>query len=76
MNTVRTVHIDVTRWSEHHGVSLCSSMMAMRRRIGVMVGLDFDDRSSDVIDQQGRSDQVRCNLMHAAGKKALESIAR
>ena len=41
-----------------------------------MVGLDFDDRSSDVIDEQGRSDQVRCNLMNAAGKKALESIAR
>ena len=34
----------------------------MRGRLGVMIGLDFDDDAADAVEQQGRADQVGRDL--------------
>ena len=47
---------------------------AVRRRIGVVIGLDLDDPAADVIDQQRRPDQVGRNVVDAAGEeRAMEA---
>ena len=49
----------------------------MRRRIGVMIGLDLDDDAADAVDQQRRADQVGRHLVHAAGEelRAFSGVA-
>ena len=42
---------------------------AVRRRIGLVIGLDLDDAAADAVDQQRGSDQVGRDLMHAAVEK-------
>ena len=41
----------------------------MRRRLGVMVGLDLDNDAADAVDQKRRADQVGRDLVHATVKK-------
>jgi hypothetical protein len=49
----------------------------MRRRIGVMVGLDLDDEAADPVHQERGADQVGRDLMHAAREKGtLERLAQ
>src|SRR6266852_2957023 len=49
----------------------------MRRRIGVMVGLDLDDEAADPVHQERDANQVGRDLMHAAREKAtLERFAQ
>ena len=49
---------------------------AVRRRIGVVIGLDLDDPAADAVDQQRRPDQVGRHLVDAAGEeRAAESDA-
>ena len=46
----------------------------MRRRVGVVIGLDLDDPAADAVDQQRRADQFGRDLMDAAGEeRALEA---
>jgi hypothetical protein len=41
----------------------------MRRRIGVVIGLDLDNPAADPVNHNNRADQVGRDLMHAAGKE-------
>jgi hypothetical protein len=38
----------------------------VRRRIGVVIGLDFDDPPANPVDQQRRPDELGSNLMDAS----------
>src|SRR5215468_8328959 len=52
MDAVGAVDIRMARWSEHHGVARGRSAIAVRCRVGVMIGLDFDDRSPDTVNEK------------------------
>ncbi len=41
----------------------------MRRRIGVVIGLDLDDDAADALEQQRRADQIGRDLVDAAGEE-------
>jgi hypothetical protein len=42
-----------------------------------MIGLDLDDDAADAVDQQRRTDQVGCDVVHAAGEEgALQRLAQ
>ncbi len=69
MNPVGAVHVGSPGRTEHHGVALRPTGKTVGGRVGVVIGLDLDNRAPDTIDQQRRSDQVRRDLMHAAVKK-------
>ena len=76
MDAVGAVDIGKAGRSEHHGVAWRRPAVGMRRRLGVVIGLDFDDDAADAVDQQRRADQVGRNLEHAAidkGSKAFRS---
>jgi hypothetical protein len=38
-------------------------------RVGVVIGLDLDNDSSDAVDEQGCADEARGDLMNAWGKE-------
>ena len=69
MNPVGTVNVGITRRAEHHGVALGRAPKAVRRRVGVVIGLDLDDGTADPIDQQHRPDQLGSHLMNASGEE-------
>ncbi len=69
VDAVGAVDIGKSGRSEHHGISRRRPPIGMRRRLGVMVGLEFDDDAADAIDQKGRADQVGRDLEHAAAKE-------
>ena len=69
MDAVGAIDISEARGAEHHPVARRRAAERVRRRIGVMIGLDLDDEAADAVDQQRRADQVRRHLMHAAVKK-------
>ena len=41
----------------------------MRRRVGVMIGLDLDNEATHAVHEQCRADQIGRDLMHAAGEE-------
>jgi hypothetical protein len=41
----------------------------VRRRIGVVIGLDLDDAAADAVEQKGRADQIGRHRVHAARKE-------
>ena len=43
----------------------------MRRRVGVVIGLDLDDDAADALEQQRRADQFGRDLVDAAVEEAL-----
>ena len=43
----------------------------MRRRFGVVIGLDLDNDPADAVDQQGRPDQLGRDQVDAAVKEGL-----
>ena len=69
MDAIGAVDIDKAGRSEHHGVARRRSPVGMRRRLGVVIGLDLDDDAADAIDQQGRADQIGRDLVDAAVKE-------
>ena len=76
MDAVRAIDVSETRRTEHHPVAWCRPAKRMRRRIGVMVGLDLDNEAADPVHQQRGADQVGRDLMHAAREKGtLEQLA-
>ncbi len=76
MDAVGTVNVGVTRRPEHHGIALGLAAEAVRRRIGVVIGLDLDDPAADAVDQQRRPDQIGRDLMNAAGEKRPMELRR
>ena len=46
----------------------------MRRRIGVVIGLDLDDAAAGAFEQQRRADQIGRDLMHAAFEKVAVQV--
>src|SRR6516165_245851 len=52
MHPVGTIDIGVTGWPEHHGVALGAPAKRVRRRVGVMIGLNLGDRAPDAIEKK------------------------
>ena len=66
MQPVGAIDVRMAGRPEHRGVARGAAVEAMRRRILVVVCLDLDDRAADAVDQQGRADQVRRDVVDAA----------
>ncbi len=66
MNAVGPVHVSEAGRTEHHRVARGLASVGMRRRVGVVIGLDLDDHSAGAIEQKHRADQVGRDLMHRA----------
>ncbi len=62
--------------AEHHGIALGPAVKGMRRRIGVVVGLDFDDSSADAVNQERRTDQFGRDRVYAPGKECRRQLLR
>ena len=77
VDAVGAVHVGKAGRAEHHGVALGSAPEAVRRRVGVVIGLDLDDQAADVVDEQRGPDQFGGDLVDAAGEeRAAESAER
>src|SRR5947209_6761361 len=57
----------------------------VRRRIGMVIGLDLDDHAADAIEDEGSADELGCDRMYAAreetaaeqaGHRAISTAAR
>ena len=59
----------MARRPEHRGVALGPASVAVRGRVLVVVGLEFDDRATDAVDQERRADQLLGNPMDLARKE-------
>src|SRR5262245_45573047 len=71
VNPVRAIDIGIARRAEHHSVACGWPAKAMRRWVGVVIGLDLDDQPADAIDSQRRTDQIGCDRMYTAVKEYL-----
>src|SRR5262249_29761545 len=69
VDTVGAVDIGVAGRPEHYRMPGGRPAVAMRGRIGVVIGLNFDQPAADTVEQQRRSDQVGRHLVNAAAKK-------
>ena len=76
MDAVGAVDIGAAGGTEHHGVARGQTAIAVRRRIGVMIGLDLDDRPANTVDQERGANQVRRNVMDAPIEKLLTELRR
>src|ERR1700732_3914840 len=70
MDAVGAIDVSEAGWAKHHSVARCGTPNRVRRRLGVMIGLDLDDDAADAVHQQGGADQVGRDLMHAASKES------
>ncbi len=70
MDAVGTVDIGHAGRPEHDGIPVGPANVGMRRRVGVVIGLDFHDPPADPVNQQGGADQFGRNLMDGAVEKA------
>ena len=75
MDAVGAVNVGVAGRAEHHGVARGRAAEAVRRRIGVVIGLDLDDQAAHAVEQQRRADQVGRDLVHAAGEEGRLELA-
>src|SRR3974377_1257572 len=66
MNAVRAVYVGEAGRAEHDAVALGRAIIAMRGRLAVVVGLDFNDYPPDAVDQKHCSDQIGSDLVHRA----------
>src|SRR5262249_61921455 len=69
MDTVGAVNVSVSGGPKHHRVALGLSAVTVCGRIGVMIGLDFDDHAPDAVEEEARSDQFARDLVNAASEK-------
>ena len=70
VNAVGAIDIGVARRSKHDGIAAGHAAKAVRRRVGMMVGLDFDQPAADPVHKERRTDQIGRNLVDAAVEKA------
>jgi hypothetical protein len=71
MDAVGAVNVSISGRPKHHRVAFGPSAVTVRGRIGVMVGLDFDDHAPGAVEEEARSDQFRGNIVDAASEKRL-----
>ena len=69
MDAVGAVDIGVSGRPEHHRIALGRPAKAVRRRIGVVIGLDLDDHAADALEQERRAHELGRDLVHAAGEE-------
>ena len=69
VDTVGSVDVGVAGRAEHHGVALGSAVIGVRRRVGVVIGLELDDDAADATDEQRRTDELGRDLVHGAVEK-------
>ena len=73
MNAVGPIDVREARWSEHDGIARRQAAERMRRRVGVVIGLDLNDHTTGAIEEEGCADQVGRDLMHGAvEERAIE----
>ena len=70
MNAVGAIDIDVAGRAEHDGVALGWAAKAVRRRFGMMIGLDLDQPPADTVDEERHADQIGRHLKDAAVEEA------
>ena len=77
VDAVGAVDIGKAGRAEHDLVPRRRAVVGVRRRLGMMIGLDLDDDPADAVDQHGRTDQVGRDLVDAAVEKAaLQGLAQ
>src|SRR5438874_2972588 len=64
MDPVGAVDVGVAGWAEHRSVPGGAAAVAVRGRVLMVVGLELDDLAADPVEEEGRADQLLCNLMH------------
>ena len=69
MDAVGAVDIGIAGRAEHDGIARGRPAKRVRRRIGVVIGLDLDDDAADAIEQERRTDQLGRDRVHAAGEE-------
>src|SRR5262249_58517733 len=50
VNSVRAIDIGITRWPEHYCIAFGAADVGMRGRVGMVIGLDFDDQAARAVD--------------------------
>jgi len=70
MDAVGTVDICVARRPEHHGITHGWPAVTVRRRVGMVVCLDFYNRSPDTVDKKRCTNQIWGHFVDAAGEEA------
>src|SRR5262249_21914438 len=71
VDAIGAIHIRIARRTEHHGIALGLAAIGMRRRVGVVIGLELDDHAAGSVEQQSRADQLGRNLVDAAVEEAF-----
>ena len=56
MNAVGPVDIGIAGRAEHDRIALGFAAKAVRRRFGMMVGLDFDQPAADAVNEERHAD--------------------
>ncbi len=69
MDAVGAIDVGVACRAEHHRVAFGAASVGMRGRVSVVIGLDFDDRAADAINQQCRADHFGRDLVDRAVEK-------
>jgi nucleoside-diphosphate-sugar epimerase len=70
MDAVGAIDIGEAGRPEHDCVAFGLAVERMGGRLGMVVGLDLDNEAAYTLEQQRPTDQIRCNLEHAACEEA------
>ena len=76
MNAVGAIDVGEARRAEHHGVACGRTAKAVRRRVGVMIGLDLDHAPADAREKQCGPDQFGRDLVHTSAKEGAAQRPR
>ena len=76
VDAVGAVDVGEARRAEHHGVARRHPAIAVRGRLGVVIGLELDDDAAHAVEQQRRANQFGRDLVHAAGKELPAKLFR
>ncbi len=69
MDAVGPVDVGEARRPEHHGVARGWAAITVRRRVGVVIGLDLDDHAASAVHHQRRADQVGRDVVDGSVEK-------
>src|SRR5215813_1420462 len=69
VDAIGAVDIHMAWRSEHHSIAGGRSPKAVRRRVSVVISLNFDDRSADAVGKKYCADQIRRHRVNAAFEK-------
>ena len=70
MNAVGAIDVGAARRPEHDGIARRAPAKRVRRRIGVVIGLDLDDLAADPVKEKRCANEVGRDRMDAAREEA------